>query len=474
MLRTLARTGAPLRAPLAASHSALPTSASSSTLRPLSSSAFLLARSTRERKPVAQPKHDPAPAPAFPPGSAGGAIQTIPFQLAPDAALRVSETAAASAFGVQNVFRLLASRFLKRWFGFHLDDEIRHVAFTPLLVPVWKVDLAMKGKALVGDVQMQLNITALDSSLPGFRLPPLSDLTVSPPFASEPVPFSSAEHLHQHGQDITLVPFTRHPLHLVNKLKAFPRKFSAPAANEDGDDEPGASLDPKSFDETLFAAYPMYLPLYLGEFAHAGAEGERRVTTAAFATVDGPAFAVYPQFLEPPTWLPPSDSVSLSITGRPILSPSSAPPAPAEVAGLQPRLLKALTEFKDEAEEGSFDLLDTIEGDAEELIKGDAGAMAYGEWAEVNRAYVEAQGELETAQAMLEQVEALPEAARGLLLSSRGPRLSSRQDLLGDMQGKVDAARDKVDEVRPAWIDEGRAAAAALGAGRGSAGGEEK
>lgn len=159
MLRTLARTGALLRAAPSSSTSALLTTASSSTLRPLSSSAHRLARSTRERKPVAQVKHDsaPAPAPAFPPGSAGGAIQTIPFQLAPDAALRVSETAAASAFGVQNVFRLLASRFLKRWFGFALDDEIRQIAFTPLLVPVWKVDLAMRGKALVGDVQMQLN-----------------------------------------------------------------------------------------------------------------------------------------------------------------------------------------------------------------------------------------------------------------------------------------------------------------------------
>ncbi|BGP45791.1 hypothetical protein JCM10450v2_001621 [Rhodotorula kratochvilovae] len=396
--------------------------------------------------------------PEWPAGSAGGKIQTIPFQLAPDDALQVSETAAASAFGVPQVFRLLVSRFLRRWFGFNLDTEIRRIAFTPLLVPVWKVDLAMKGKAVVGDVQMQLNITALDASLPGFRLPPLSDLTVSPPFASPPVAFSRAEHLHQHGQDITLLPLTRHPLHLVRKLKAFPRKFSAPG---EGDSELGASVDPKAFDETMFAAYPLYLPLYLGEFeldapAAAGAEGEKkRVTTAAFATVDGPAFAVYPQFLSPPAWLPPSDSVSLSITGRPVLSPGGAPPDPSEVKGLQPRLLSALTEFKDEAEEGSFDLLDQVgEGEAEDLVRKDPCAMAFGEWAEVNRAYVEAQGELDTALAMLEQVEALPEAARGLLLSARGPRLSTRQDLVTDMQAKVDEAREKVAEVRPAWVGE--------------------
>ncbi|TNY19898.1 hypothetical protein DMC30DRAFT_447514 [Rhodotorula diobovata] len=467
MLHTLARTAAqaPLRAPRASATSPLVRR------RLISHSAPSLARSTRERRPVQQPQRDTTPEPSFPPGSAGGKIQTIPFQLAPDAALRVSETAAASAFGVQNVFRLLASRFLRRWFGFSLDNEIRRIAFTPLLVPVWKVDLSLKGKALVGDIEMQLNISALDSSLPGFRLPPLSDLTVAPPLASPPVPFSTSTHLTQFDQPVTLLPFTRHPLNLVHKLKSFPRKFSPPSENEEGDEEPGASLDPKAFDETLFAAYPMYLPLYLGEFAHEGAargeDGEeKRVTTAAFATVDGPAFAVYPQFIEPRQWLPPSESVSLGITGRPLLSPSSAPPAPAEVASLQPRLLKALTEFKDEAEEGSFDLLDPVEGDAEELVRTSERAMAFGEWAEVNRAYVEAQGELDAAQAMLEQVEALPEAARGLLLSARGPRLSSRQDLLGDMRGKVDAARDKVDEVRPEWM--------ARGEGGARGGGEER
>ncbi|GAA6056316.1 hypothetical protein JCM3770_000666 [Rhodotorula araucariae] len=403
----------------------------------------LLANASQQ-PPNSKSHTDPYPRPA------------IPFQFGPEDGLRVSETAAASAFGVPQVFRLLVSRFLRRWFGFNLDTEIRRIAFTPLLVPVWKVDLAMKGKAVVGDVQMQLNITALDASLPGFRLPPLSDLTVAPPFAAPPVPFSRAEHLTQHGERITLLPMTQHPLDLVRKLKAFPRKFSGPT--DDG--ELGASVDPKQFDEVVFAAYPLYLPLYLGEFEldaapGVGAEGEekKRVTTAAFATVDGPAFAVYPQFLSPPAWLPPSDSVSLSITGRPVLSPGGAPPDPASVKGLQPRLLSALTEFKDEAEEGSFDLLDRVaDADVEELIRSNPRVMALGEWAEANRAYVEAQGELDTALAMLEQVEALPEAARGLLLSSRGPRLSTRQDLVTDMQSKVDIARAKVDEIRPAWV----------------------
>lgn len=72
--------------------------------------------------------------------------------------------AAASAFGVSHVFRLVVSRFLRRWFGFDLGHDVRQIAFKPLLVPVWKVDLAMKGKAVVGDVEMELNSASLAST----------------------------------------------------------------------------------------------------------------------------------------------------------------------------------------------------------------------------------------------------------------------------------------------------------------------
>lgn len=99
---------------------------------------------------------------------------------------------------------------------------------------------------------------------------------------------------------------------------------------------------------------------------------------------------MYPQFLDPPAWLPPSDSVNLSISARPLPSSVSSSPADAAASSastsdLQPRLLEAFSEFKDEAEEGGFELLDRIEGGDEgavELVRKSGRAMAFGEWAE--------------------------------------------------------------------------------------------
>ncbi|GAA6000816.1 uncharacterized protein JCM10292_006442 [Rhodotorula paludigena] len=481
MLRTLPPVRAPPRlvgsaarfpAPLPLARPALSPSPS----RALSSTPRSRARASRASRAA---QNSPTALAGPPPSSAGGKIQTIPFQLSPKDGQRISEMAAASAFGVSHVFRLVVSRFLRRWFGFDLGHDVRQIAFKPLLVPVWKVDLAMKGKAVVGDVEMELNtmpgalrltyfvarvVTALDSALPGFRLHPLSSLTVSPPFAVPPVPFDSAAHLTQFDTPITLLPLTQHPLNLISKLQSFPRKFSSD----------GTSLDPKQFSPRVFAAYPMYLPLYLGEFALdegprpadlGGVEGdlagERRVTTAAFATVDGPAFAVYPQFLDPPAWLPPSDSVNLSISARPL--PSSVSSSPADIAAssastsdLQPRLLEAFSEFKDEAEEGGFELLDRIEGGDEgavELVGKSGRAMALGEWAEVNREYVEALEELDKAQALYEQVESMPDSARALLIGKGvSPRLSSKEDFLADVTAKLDDAKAHASAARPDWI----------------------
>ena len=124
-------------------------------------------------------------------------------------------------------------------------------------------------------------VSSTASPIPGFHLPPLSQLNVNPPLNnSDLVPYSPAEHLTQHGERVTLIPFTRHPLNLLKKLSSLPRRIA-----RDDDD---VSFDPKQFKEALFAAYPLYVPLYLGEYALVEGGQEKRVTTAAFASTDGP------------------------------------------------------------------------------------------------------------------------------------------------------------------------------------------
>lgn len=124
-------------------------------------------------------------------------------------------------------------------------------------------------------------VSSTASPIPGFHLPPLSQLNVSPPINhADLVPFSPAEHLTHNDTAVKLVPFTRHPLNLLRKLSGMPRRIA-----RDNDD---VSFDPKQFKETMFAAYPLYVPLYLGEWALEEGGQEKRVTTAAFASTRGP------------------------------------------------------------------------------------------------------------------------------------------------------------------------------------------
>lgn len=58
------------------------------------------------------------------------------------------------------MFAHLVSRFFKKWFGFSpavFDSGIVERAFKMVLLPVWKVDLVMRGKALLQDTELDLN-----------------------------------------------------------------------------------------------------------------------------------------------------------------------------------------------------------------------------------------------------------------------------------------------------------------------------
>ncbi|GAA5917675.1 hypothetical protein JCM6882_008319 [Rhodosporidiobolus microsporus] len=415
--------------------------------------------------------------------SAGGKIQTVPFQITPERGLHISNTAAHSAFGVTYVLRLLLARFFQRFFGvspeafggfFHTG--VRRIAFKPLLLPVWKVDLAMQGKALLDQCEMSLGISALNASLPGFRLDPLDRLSASPPLDPEEAPlepFSPSKHLTPFSSlpsstdfpsgtpDVALIPFTRTPLNLLDKLSSFPRSLASE----------GLSFDPKRFKPVLFAAYPIYLPMYLAEFELEeivpGEEEKRRVTTAAFATTDGTAFAVYPQFLNPPTWLPSSSAVDLSISGRPT-NPDDAPSSDS-LKDLKPKLEEALEDLKERIVgesvaggiEGGMDpaaiteVVKLKEGEGfEAYVERQGRALGFGDHADENREYIDAVFEADSAEAFLQQIENLPDTARPVLVSSSSlPKISSREDLLASIRSKVDAARAKVAALKPEWLD---------------------
>ncbi|GAA5830302.1 hypothetical protein JCM3766R1_002861 [Sporobolomyces carnicolor] len=388
-------------------------------------------------------------------------LQTIPFQLPPLKALDISYTAAASTFGVSVVFAHLVSRFFKKWFGFSpavFDSGIVERAFKMVLLPVWKVDLVMRGKALLQDTELDLNISALDSSLPGFRLSPLDELPLSAPFSPElALPFSPSNHLTQYDTPVTVLPFTHHPLNLLEKIASLPRTI---------EQTDGIGLTPRNFKEVLFATYPVYMPIYLGEFELQNDPEGKRVTTVQFGTSESPAFSVYPQFLRPPQWLPQSDSISLSISGRPS-QPQSAPPpsttngGPSLLKQLEPRLTALLGKLQEKRRDGNEEglITDRIEEgvELEQLVdKGDR-VMGFADWIERNQEFVEASSKLENVEAMLEQVENMPDNVKSLLISSSSmPKFQDRESLLRDVTDQVDKARDEVERKKPEWIEHAR------------------
>lgn len=83
----------------------------------------------------------------------------VPFALSPDKGREISEMAATTLFGLPHVLRLAAHRILSNWFGYTALEPtaIRQIAFSPVLLPVWMVDVVVKGKALLSDVQVDLD-----------------------------------------------------------------------------------------------------------------------------------------------------------------------------------------------------------------------------------------------------------------------------------------------------------------------------
>ncbi|GAA5990744.1 hypothetical protein JCM5350_007351 [Sporobolomyces pararoseus] len=387
----------------------------------------------------------------------------IPFQLSPEKALDISYTAAASTFGVSIVLSHLLSRFFKKWFNYSpavFDSGIVKKAFKMVLLPVWKIDLVMRGKALLQDTELDLNISALDSSLPGFRLSPLDELPLSAPFSpSLSIPFSPSSHLTQYSTPVTLLPFTRHPLSLLSKISSLPRTLES---------KDGIGLNPSQFKEILFANYPCLIPIYLGEFELSNDPEGKRVTTVQFGTSESPAFSVYPQFLTPPQWLPQSDSISLSITGRPsqpnysqsspeeTTSSTSSPSSSSLLKQLEPRLTELMSKLQDKRREQGSLITDEIEEGIElrELLEKNDRVMGYSEWIEQNQEFVQATTKLENVEAMLEQVENMPENVKSLLISSSSlPKFQDRESLLKDVSQQVEKARGEVKKLKPDWIE---------------------
>ncbi|ORY78429.1 hypothetical protein BCR35DRAFT_332309 [Leucosporidium creatinivorum] len=371
---------------------------------------------------------------------ASSKIETVPFHLSPVDALDRLDEAGASAFGVGAVFNLLWNRIMKRW-GLGGGVAMKQVAMRALLLPVWRVDLAVKGKGLIGEAEMNLSVSTTDASLPGFQLAPLHNLTVRSPWDSEPETFKPEVHskqLRDQGHEITVLPFTVGPLSLLNKIAALPRTNA---------DRHGVGLDASSYKSTMFAAYPLYLPIYLGEYEL----NDQRATVVVFGASEQKAFAIYPSFIPSPTWLPPGDAIELSVGGSPVeFNPSQPSPSLKE---LKPRLDMLMSEvLEGSAEDPEYKTGKLMDALPEDWLQHER-VMSYSEHAEPNREYMEAELANTTADAMIRQVEVLDENVRGVIMGRGGLKVAKRDDLLADAQKKLAQTKKALELARPEWIE---------------------
>ena len=147
------------------------------------------------------------------------------------------------------------------------------------------------------------SVSTSDASLPGVSLSPLDALPFLSPWDSMPVTYDPTEHLNQvdaDGEDlkISALPFSMSPLNFLPWLSKLPRTDVAKF---------GLNLCqyllclsivsiltsesrwtvPPAIKTSIFAAYPLYIPIFLAEFTDIASE-ERNVTCVAFATSESP------------------------------------------------------------------------------------------------------------------------------------------------------------------------------------------
>ncbi|SCV68994.1 BQ2448_2014 [Microbotryum intermedium] len=384
-----------------------------------------------------------------------GKIQTIPFHLPAWKASEFCFVGAHSAFGFGTFLRMTVNRI----FGDIFETGVERVAFRGVLLPVWKVDLALKGTAWL-DAQMNMSVSASDAVIPGYKMSPLDQLTVDSSWDTEPVAFSPSKHAgpevvvrnaedgsivepedDQDSVPLAVVPFTHHPLNLLRKITGLPRTTES---------QHGIGLDPSNFKATLFGAYPLYVPVYLAEYA----KGDERATTVAFGASEKINFALYASSKPDPSWQPNGDACELTVGGSPL--DFTQRPKPNALQLLKPKLDEWFANLQAQSETSPFFLTDPIKPYTwAGAIANHPRVLEYSKHSKTSKAYMEKMVELDRVEALMKNFEALDDDVRALTIGPKGvPKIMGRDGMLEDVKKRLQKARKEVELAMPRWVRE--------------------
>ncbi|ORY78439.1 hypothetical protein BCR35DRAFT_305064 [Leucosporidium creatinivorum] len=408
------------------------------------------ARTVAARTPKASVQAPPSsPPPYNPPTVDLHKIETLPFLLRPPEALERLDAAGSAAFGFGAAVNLSWTRLLAV-FGIKKEAKVKRIAVRALLLPTWRVDLATRGKVTVDKEDRNLHVTA-DIALAGFRLDPLNRLAFRFPHDGRFElydPKNHSEQLLDAGHAITTLPFETGPLNLLAKIAAMP-KLSAL--------KHGFGLDSSHFDTYMFAAYPLYLPFYLGEFEMNGKRASAVVFGAASAKDGHRGTAIYRTYRPSPRWQPSQRAVDVNFYDRsndPYLSEKSA------FLKIQPQVMKHLAELNRPASprlgDGSTsskigEISDPLPAN-EETWLSNPRVMRFSKHAEANKEYVKTETDLAEKEAIVFFTRRLPDYATASRRTQHGSKSMNRDQLLAVVEREALKARKAVALSKPKWV----------------------
>ncbi|KAF8604242.1 hypothetical protein BDV93DRAFT_606257 [Ceratobasidium sp. AG-I] len=190
---------------------------------------------------------------------------------------------------------------------------IKRTQFKPMYIPAWVVDSAVSFTSQLGDSDHPTTMHLRDATVPGLHHHPLSrwvksfpdDIDLAKPFSGEYLEPLNGKH------EILSLPYTTSPLTIPQALSELPLGNVEIST--------GWSIDPRSVEVKMLAAYPLLHPVFLAEYVME----DKHITVLAHGHHD--YFSVWGHPSHPDEWVNSEHGVmvsylrsSQSIMGSPV------------------------------------------------------------------------------------------------------------------------------------------------------------
>ncbi|KAF9450360.1 hypothetical protein P691DRAFT_701491 [Macrolepiota fuliginosa MF-IS2] len=183
-------------------------------------------------------------------------LRAFPFNLSPyDAQRYISPF--ASVIRHEGMLASIGARIFPA-LGF---EPLKPARFTPVYFPGWFLDAEVKGEVSIKGDDRQATAQIHNAYIPGSDYQVISSAPIAPddPHLRETIRFSE-DLLRQHDLDVACIPYNISPFSIIN--------IAHHLSYSEAKIAPDFRFSPSSIQPTLFAAYPVLIPLYLAQYEY--------------------------------------------------------------------------------------------------------------------------------------------------------------------------------------------------------------